>query len=221
MTPLPFEQLPRETNKAFAAFKTYLDMGPERSLAALGRKLDMHRARLCRLSKKFDWQARVKAYMAHLALVERQAAESAAVRNGVDWAKRQEQQREEEWQTRTEALGLAREIIARWKTPDDKGRLRCGSLEGIARLLDLASKLGRISSGLSLNPADNDQPSQEDAALMIQLDVALDKIYGVAAPPANVQPGHNLPPVTGNEPQRRGDAEVVDVEEVDPKSLNR
>jgi hypothetical protein len=195
---LPFEQQPHESNKAFAAFKTYLDLGRQRSLVALSRKLGKNRSVLLRLSTKFDWQARVRAHTAHLALIERQAAEAAAIRNGVDWAKRQEQQREEEWQTRTEALALAREIIARWKTPDEKGRLRCGSLEGIARLLDLASKLGRLSSGLSLDPADHDKLAVEDAALMIQIDVALDKIYGVAAPP-----------VTGPVPV------VVDVEEVD------
>jgi hypothetical protein len=201
MNPTFFEQQPRESNKAFAAFKTYLDLGPQRSLSALARKLGMHRSKYKWWSTKFDWQARVRAYTAHLAEVERQAVEALAVRNGVDWAKRQEQQREEEWQTRTEALALAREVIARWKKPDEKGCLRCGSLEGIARLLDLASKLGRVSSGLSLEQ--DDKQSEEDAALMVQIDVALDKIYGQAKPGLT------------NEPQRRGDAKVVDVEEVD------
>ena len=31
--PLPFEQQPRESNKAFAAFSLYLNLGSERSLA--------------------------------------------------------------------------------------------------------------------------------------------------------------------------------------------
>ena len=182
--PLPFEQQLCESNRAFDAFKIYLDLGPKRSLAAVGRQLGKNRTSFYRWSTKFDWPARVRAYTAHVALVERQTVEAAATRNGVDWAKRQEQQREEEWQTRTEALALAREAIARWKTPDEKGRLRCGSLEGIARLLDLASKLGRMSSGLSLEQ--DDKSAEEDAALMIQIDVALDKIYGVAAPPATI-----------------------------------
>jgi len=34
-----FEQQPRESNKAFAAFKAYLDMGPERSIAGVSQKL--------------------------------------------------------------------------------------------------------------------------------------------------------------------------------------
>ena len=91
------------------------------------------------------------------------------------------QHREDEWQTRSELIALAREAIDRWK----KNPARCGTLEGIARLLDLASKLGRVSSGLSLEPVD--KPQEEDAAFMIQIEVALEKIYGaVATPPANV-----------------------------------
>ena len=37
--PESFEQQPREGAKAFAAFSVYLSLGPERSLAAVGRKL--------------------------------------------------------------------------------------------------------------------------------------------------------------------------------------
>jgi hypothetical protein len=62
-----------------------------------------------------------------------------------------------------------------------------------------------VSSGLSLEPADTSP--EENGALMIQIDVALEKIYGqVAAPPANV------PAPTVAVPA----ANVVDVEEVKP-----
>jgi hypothetical protein len=189
--PLMFEQLPRESHKAFAAFKTYLDLGPQRSLVAVADKLDKHRTQLERWSKKYDWSARVQAYTAHLADIERKTAEGLAVQAGTDWGKRQEQHREDEWQTRTELLVLAREAISRWK----KAEHRCGTLEGIARLLDLASKLGRVSSGLSLEP-DEKQP-EDDAAFMIQIEVALEKVYG------QPQAGPTLPP-----------AAVVDVEEI-------
>jgi hypothetical protein len=194
--PLMFEQLPRESNKAFAAFKAYLDFGSERSLVAVADTLNKHRTQLERWSKKYDWPARVQAHTAHLTDVERKTAESLAVQAGTDWAKRQEQHREDEWQTRTELLGLAREAIARWK----KAEHRCGTLEGIARLLDLASKLGRVSSGLSLEPAE--KPVEEDAAFMIQIEVALEKVYG------QPEAGRNLPPAS-TQP-----AAVVDVEEI-------
>jgi hypothetical protein len=170
--PMTFEQQERESNKAFAAFKIYLELGPERSLASAAEKLGKSKRMMEKWSRKFNWPVRVQAHTAHLADIERKTAESLAVQNGVDWAKRQEQHREDEWQTRGELIALAREAIDRWK----KNPARCGTLEGIARLLDLASKLGRVSSGLSLEP--EEKPAEEDAAFMIQIEVALEKIYG-------------------------------------------
>lgn len=174
--PMIFERQERESDKAFAAFKTYLELGPERSLALAGDKLGKSKRMMEKWSRKFDWPARVQAHAAHLADIERRTAEALAVQAGTDWAKRQEQHREDEWQTRGELIALAREAIERWK----KNSARCGTLEGIARLLDLASKLGRVSSGLSLEPVD--KPQDEDAAFMIQIEVALEKIYGAAKP---------------------------------------
>jgi hypothetical protein len=193
--PMTFEQQERESDKAFAAFKTYLELGPERSLAVAADKLGKSKRMMEKWSRKFDWPARVQAHAAHLADIERRTAEALAVQAGTDWAKRQEQHREDEWQTRSELIALAREAIDRWK----KNPARCGTLEGIARLLDLASKLGRVSSGLSLEPVD--KPQEEDAAFMIQIEVALEKIYGQAVPAPTVA----VPP-----------ASVVDLEEVKP-----
>jgi hypothetical protein len=193
VTALVFEQQPKESAKAFAAFKSYLEHGPERSLALVADKVGKSKTMIERWSRKFDWPARVQAHAAHLADIERKTAEALAVQAGTDWAKRQEQHREDEWQTRSELIVLAREAIDRWK----KNPARCGTLEGIARLLDLASKLGRVSSGLSLEPVD--KPVEEDAAFMIQIEVALEKIYGAGVPPPTV----TAPP-----------ANVVDVPEV-------
>ena len=44
--PLTFEQQERESNRAFAAFKTYLELGPERSLVAVADKLGKHRTQV-------------------------------------------------------------------------------------------------------------------------------------------------------------------------------
>lgn len=176
---MTFEQQERESNKAYTAFKTYLELGAERSLALTAAKLGKSKRMMEKWSRKFDWPARVQSHTSHLAVIERQSAEAVAVRNGVDWAGRQEQHREDEWQTRSELIALAREAIERWK----KNPARCGTLEGIARLLDLASKLGRVSSGLSLEPAE--KPGEDDAAFMIQIEVALEKIYGPEAQPTS------------------------------------
>jgi len=72
---LPFEQQPRESAKAFAAFKAYLDMGPERSLEAVGQKLGKSLVLIERWSSRWHWAERVQAHAAHLAEVERRAIE--------------------------------------------------------------------------------------------------------------------------------------------------
>lgn len=76
---------------------------------------------------------------------------------------------EEEWRNRSEAIELARAAIARWKANEK----RCGSLEGIARLLDLASKLGRLASGLA---TDRTEITGEDGGpIRVELEAALKK----------------------------------------------
>ena len=57
--PMLFEQQPREGSKAFAAFKLYLDMGPERSLAAVARKLGVSKTTVAKWSRRNHWQERV------------------------------------------------------------------------------------------------------------------------------------------------------------------
>ena len=77
--PLPFEQQPRESSRAFAAFKVYLGLGPQRSLAAVGQKLGKSRVVIEGWSSKFDWVSRVRAHGAHLAEVERKAIEAQII----------------------------------------------------------------------------------------------------------------------------------------------
>ncbi|HNW08489.1 MAG TPA: hypothetical protein PKZ55_08370 [Verrucomicrobiota bacterium] len=186
---LPFEQQPRESAKAFAAFSMYLSLGPERSLSAVAKKLGKGQRIMETWSQKFDWAARVQAHDAHLALVEREAAEALARVRGVDWVKRQEEQRADEWQARCEALELAREAIHRWK----ENAKRCGTLEGIARLLDLASKLGRLASGM---PTDRTEVTTEvQGKIDVEWEIALKRVYGQAAKPEVTASPANAPAV--------------------------
>jgi hypothetical protein len=108
---LPFEQQPRESDKAFAAFSMYLSLGPQRSLTLVAAKVGKCRRLMEKWSVRFDWPARVQAHGAHMALVEREAAEALARAKGVDWVKRQEEHREEEWRIRGELIKTAREAL--------------------------------------------------------------------------------------------------------------
>ena len=80
-----YEQHPRESVRAFAAFKMYLDMGPNRSLASVAAKMGRSKTRMEQLSRKFGWPERVAARDAHLAELEREAIERLACEKAVEW----------------------------------------------------------------------------------------------------------------------------------------
>jgi len=189
-----FEQQPRESNKAFAAFKTYLELGPERSLVIVAEKHGKSRTMIERWSRKFDWPARVQAHGAHLALVERQAIESLAMEKAVDWSKVHEAVKVAEWQRHQKLIKLADEMLARW----EKNKAKCGTLEGIARVLELATKLGRLAAGMPTEVKEVNTTMK--ATIDVDWEVAIRKAYAQVAPA-----GDQAKPTT-NEPA------VVDVE---------
>lgn len=197
-TVLPFEQQPRESNKAFAAFKTYLELGPDRSLAAVSQKLAKSQQLLKRWSSKFDWPARVTAHGAHLAVIERKAIEALAVEKAVDWSKVHEAVRVAEWQRHQKLIALADEMIARW----EKNKAKCGTLEGVARVLELATRLGRLAAGMPTEVKEVNTTMK--ATIDVDWEIAIRKAYG----------GQEAESRNPKSEIRNGG--VVDVEEVKP-----
>jgi len=192
MTAMVFEQLPRESNKAFAAFKTYLDMGPARSLAAVCDKLGKHRTQLERWSRKFDWHGRVTARDAHLAELERHAIERLAVEKAVEWWQLQEPTRRQAWIEAEEAIASVREARQRWR---ESGRIP--TFGGMARMLDLAFKLKQFATGM---PSEVKEVHNLHAGkVSLEWEEAIRKAYGENAEIENRKP-----------------ETVVDVEEVKP-----
>jgi hypothetical protein len=195
-----FDRLPRESVKAFTAFRMYLDLGPERSLASVAAKLGRSKVMMEKWSRKYDWCRRVGAHAGYVAEIERQAIESLAREKAIEWRTVWEEQKIAEWKQRCRLVRLAEQVIARWEVNEKK----YGSLEGIARLLELASKLGRLASGMEGGGADG---GKDGPAVRVEVTLALEKIYGeplpgeVAAPPA-IMDGHQAPPA------------IVDVEAV-------
>jgi len=189
-----FEQQPRESNKAFAAFRAYLDMGPERSTAAVAKELAKSRQLVRRWSAKFGWTERVQAYAAHVAEVERKAIEAVAVEKAVEWVKTHEPIRREAWQEAEKTIAMLREARKRW---EESGRTP--GFEGMARMLELAFKLKQFAAGM---PSEVKEVNTNiRATIDVEWEIAIRKAYGVAAPPATTA----LP---------AGEPAVVDVEEV-------
>jgi hypothetical protein len=175
---LVFEQQGRESNKAFAAFRAYLELGPQRSLAAVGQKLGKSKVLMERWSAKYDWPARVQAYMATVAEQERLAIEVRAVEKAVEWEKMQEGVKREAWKEAEETIEMVRQARKEWM---ESGRTP--GWEGMARMLELAFKLKQLATGLG----DGDKRAATDSpAVRVEVNVALAKIYGeVEARPAN------------------------------------
>jgi hypothetical protein len=194
--PLPFEQQPRESAKAFAAFSLYLSLGPQRGLREVARKLDKSLTVIGKWSAKFDWPARVQAHAAHLAVVEREAIEVAARGKAAEWASREQRLRETEWEMHEAAIAAAKRGLKAYMEREKV----YANLADIARMLEIASKLGRLATGLG--DADG-RKADELPAVRVEVTLALEKIYGQAEPAPNS-------PSAGAQPA------IVDVEEVKP-----
>ena len=172
--PLEFEQQSKESDKAFAAFKSYLELGPERSLAMTASKVGKSKVLMERWSRRYDWQGRVAAFTAHVATAEREAIEGLAVEKAIEWNKVHEAVRIAEWQRHKRLIALADEMITRW----EKNKAKCGTLEGIARVLDLATKLGRLAAGMPTEVKEVN--TTVTGTIDVEWEIAIRKAYGPA-----------------------------------------
>ena len=170
--PLMFEQLPRETNKAFAAFKAYLDMGSERSLALVAANLGKSKVMMERWSRKYDWSGRVSAHAGHVAAVERAAQEATVRAEAAEWAERRKALKQREWAIHDKCIAAAERGLAAFMEREKV----YANLADIARILEVASKLGRMSSGLATETVE--QKTEVDVNFRIEVETAVKKAYG-------------------------------------------
>ncbi|MDR3458078.1 MAG: hypothetical protein P4N60_11570 [Verrucomicrobiae bacterium] len=192
-----FEQQPRESTKAFAAFKIYLDLGPNRSLVVAAAKMGCSKRRMEWLSRKYDWPARVAARDAHVADLERQAIERLAVEKAVEWWQLHEPARRQAWLEAEEAIAMVREARERWRKSG-----RTPGFEGMARMLDLAFKLKQFAAGM---PSEIKEVHNLHAGkVSVEWEEAIRKAYQVEVLPD----GHQA-----NQPAPKGET-IVDAEVV-------
>ena len=169
---LEFEKQDRESGKAFAAFAVYLSMGSERSLAQVGKKLGKSAGLIERWSKRYDWGGRVQAHAAHFAMIEREATEAVARGKAAEWLTRQEKIRDREWSMHEKCLAAAERALASFMEREKV----YANLSDIARILEVASKLGRLAAGMA---TDRTEVTGEDGGpIRVELSAALSKIYG-------------------------------------------
>ena len=114
---MAFEKQPGESEKAFAAFAEYLNLGPERSLELVGRKLGKSKVQMERWSSRWQWGDRVDAHARHLAIIEREATDALVRGKSAVWFSRQEEQRGEEVRLRNELSVAGRATPAPCRGP--------------------------------------------------------------------------------------------------------
>ena len=167
-----FERQPREGRKPFAAFALYLSLGEERSYQKVADQLQKSSRLLRRWSKKFDWPGRVDAYDAHMHAVEVAAKEAFIRADAAEWAERGRKIREDEWKVSEELIALGREGIRRWLAQEK----RVGTQEGIARLLELACRLGHQATGIPMQRVEH--TGEGGGPIRVEFEAALQKVYG-------------------------------------------
>ncbi len=182
---LPFEQQPKESAKAFAAFSLYLSLGPERSIRVVGERLRKSAGLMERWSRRFDWPARAKAHAAHLAMVEREASEALVRGASAEWLRRQQTLRETEWQMHEECIAAAKRGLKAFMEREKV----YANLADISRMLEVASKLGRLASGMA---TDKTELTGEDGGpIRVELSAALEKVYGAVVDVEGTTPANS------------------------------
>jgi hypothetical protein len=179
--PLAFEQQPKESAKAFAAFSVYLNLGSERSVEAVAQKVTKSSRLLKRWSKRFDWPGRVRAYADRLAVVEREATEALARGNAAERVKRQQGVLDAEWELHEKCIAAAKRGLAAFM---EREKIYV-NLADIARIVEVGSKMGRLASGLATDKTE--LTGEDGGAIRVEFEAALKKVYGRKAAVLDVE----------------------------------
>lgn len=132
-TPKPWERQPEETTKAFEAFCIYRDMGQERSAAKVAEKLSKSEQLMKRWSYTHGWVERAAKWDDEQDRIERETAQ------------REQSKAIREMRKRHADLGTAMLIKAAQALKSIPVQdIKPGD---ISRMVDVASKLERISRG--------------------------------------------------------------------------
>jgi hypothetical protein len=103
--------------------------------------------------------------------------QTALVASSALWRDRSLELREEEWQAHKDCLDAARDALKRIR-----GR-KCTATD-VTKLLDLASKLGRLATGMATEQVEHAWSQYHDPRFIAKIEAEIDKIFGK---PINVE----------------------------------
>jgi len=162
--------LPKEKSRSYAAFRRYLDLGPDRKIRTIADQLKRGLGTTIRLAQAWRWEERAFAYELHLQAIRHETAMAEASGLAADWAKRSIALKEQEWAIATEGLVLARRIIGKIMEKSE------GTITDVARLLEVCSKVGRLATGLATER--EEITGLDGDPIRIEIAAAIAKVYG-------------------------------------------
>lgn len=195
----PWDRQPGESSKAYFAFTELLRMGgykPVRGvtgLKALARSLG-HKLPVTvqTWSSRYRWRERARAYEDHVARIAAAKADLVIADAAIDWAKRQRSIREREFSCAEKALGLIESWLQKVIAAGGVSKMR---IHDAAKLLEIASRVGRLASGM---PTNRDEITGADGgAIRVEIEAAIAKVYG--APAIDVEEAKALEQVKASE----------------------
>ncbi len=183
-SPRPWQRQPGESAADFNAFVTYLRLKGRRSVRSVAAQAGRSPPTLRRLSAQFNWPGRVLAFEERLAEAKQEAVD-ALIHTSAAVEKAQLEK------LRLDEFSLAQAVLRasdRWLAAACNPRRRLVPLAQVARLIESASKLGRLAAGM---PTGDEKPRSkpEPPGYWTQPSVeeALEKIYGADANPSTDQ----------------------------------
>jgi hypothetical protein len=165
-----WQRQPNEPAADYQLFTRWLELPAPRRFTTTAAILGASVYRLRRLAALHNWRSRAAAFDNHRADASSRALDQLLQQETLDWKKRAEQFRLQEWALHEEILQAA-EVAAR-EVRKHPNRV---SLHGLVKLYELASTLGRRAVGL---PLDYVPPKTEPPALRPDVEEALRKVYG-------------------------------------------
>lgn len=181
-----FHRRPKETANAYAAFKAYCAMGPDRAiekLAISGKLKVKGRSTMLDWSRMNDWVARAAAWDADQDEKARRAQDEAMKAEAAVWAKRQHQVRQSSWEMAQLLIEKAKAMLEyplAKRTVEDGGATihvhpQKFTIGQAGKMIEVADKLQRLAAGLNTEKTEitgpNNSPLMPASAQVVILEL--------------------------------------------------
>jgi hypothetical protein len=171
-----WQRLPHESANAYAAFTTYLELGPDATLPQVAEKVGRTLEAIRHLSSRYNWLERAASWRQHFAIISMAAVERAAEKQAQLWSLRQELFQELQWEATQQLLTLSRQLRNKSLANADKEV----ALYELVRLHEVISRIAR----LTFTRAANGGPAAEPAPSVIPaIEESIKKLYGESFSP--------------------------------------